>query len=253
MELPQTWNKYVYVRNNPLQFIDPSGEQADIAIDKKNKVITVTTTIAIYNDGKGKKALSSDELKNIKDKMKAGIESAWNGKHTKNGVTYTVKVNVDVKDFGSKKEAEKSGLQNVIGMKKGYVEESLGGITNPSSSKGRPDTGSWGVFDSDNENANLWGHEFGHLLGVGDHDKSGCGCSNDLVGANDDVLMRSSESNGQLEAFRQSLINKTSTPLIVATQRDYKWTFSGAIDASAKSTNKIYNAVFRAGSVKAGR
>jgi RHS repeat-associated protein len=52
---PQSWNKYTYVRNNPLRFVDPTGEKATVNVEtdeeKKRGTITITASIDIYSQG----------------------------------------------------------------------------------------------------------------------------------------------------------------------------------------------------------
>jgi RHS repeat-associated protein len=166
---PQSWNKYIYVRNNPLKYVDQTGEKASVKIqtDEKNKsgVITITASIAIYSAGSD--SLTEDQLKQAAAAIKSSIESSWSGQFEKDGITYTVNTSIDVQVFGGKGDATKSGAQNVIGIGSGdsipgkaisHVDE-RGLFTRDSA----PDTGTWRL------DRVLGGgqaaHEFTHLLG----------------------------------------------------------------------------------------
>jgi RHS repeat-associated protein len=167
---PQSWNKYSYVRNNPLKYIDPTGEKATVEIktDEKNKTgtITITASIAIYSQGNSN--LSQDQLKQAQAAIKSSIEGAWSGTFEQDGITYTVTTTVDVQVYGSEKEGMASGAQNIIGISK---EDSIPGkaishVDKRSlfSSDLGPDTGVW-KFDRI-VNGRQAAHEFTHILGA---------------------------------------------------------------------------------------
>jgi RHS repeat-associated protein len=58
---PQSWNKYAYVRNNPLQYIAPKGEKAQV----------IHASFAIYStDGRTSAAELEQQAKIMKEKSK---------------------------------------------------------------------------------------------------------------------------------------------------------------------------------------
>ncbi len=196
---PQSWNKYAYVRNNPLKYVDPKGEKADVEIvtDEKHKTGTVTikASIAIYAANGSK--LSQKDLERAKSDIKKSIEGAWSGTVKKDGITYTVTTQVDVQVQGSENDAMNSGAQNVIGITNGPVSSDADSETG--GHLWGPDTGQWNIHNLTQASQ----HEFGHLLGVDDHDGS--------------YLMNT------------NLLNDSSVPR-TATASDYMWALGGAAD-----------------------
>ncbi|MGI8732810.1 MAG: RHS repeat-associated core domain-containing protein, partial [Pyrinomonadaceae bacterium] len=175
-EDPQSWNKYAYVRNNPLQLIDPSGEKARVTvqIDKKNKTGTVTieANFAVYaapNQG-----VIEEQLQDQADRIKEDIESTYSGTFTKNGITYTVSAQVNAQVVSSEKDA-------VEGGKKGTFDNivEIGTKTLVDRASGTADAASYHLagekFDrvkarsSVDPTSNLFGHESSHLLGSRSH------------------------------------------------------------------------------------
>jgi len=209
---PQSWNKYGYVRNNPLQYIDPKGEKADVAIqtdeEHKTGTITIKASIAIYAANGSK--LSQNDLNRAKSTIKQAIEGAWSGTYKQNGITYTVTTQVDVQVQGSEKDAINSGAQNAIGLTNGAVGGGADSVVQPGSFSGAPDTGTWNIKTLSSGGA---AHEFTHLLGVDDR-SSGPYLSN------------------------TNILNDSSVPWH-ATAYDFGWAFGGAIN-SHRSESRQY-------------
>jgi hypothetical protein len=182
---PQSWNEYAYVRNNPLHYVDPNGENAtissDCSTDKNNQTtcnVNISATIAIYaQQGSG---ITQNQLSQAATDMKNSIQNAWTGSFTQDGVTYNVTTQVSVSVATSQNAAMSSGAQNVIGMTNGPITmqngQQAGAFVNPKSFvgmlTGAPDTGLMDINHVDNYAK----HEFTHLLGT--NDKPGAVLSN---------------------------------------------------------------------------
>ena len=197
---PQSWNKYAYVRNNPLRYVDPTGEKATVRIqtDEKNKrgTITVTASIAIFTKDKN---ISQEALAKASGDIKSSIEKSWKGQYEQNGIKFDVSVEVNVTVAGSESEANGSGAQNVIELTDGPADSShkADSVVPLHPLLGGADSGKWNI----NNLARDAGHEFGHLMGSGDHEGK--------------VFMNTSAI---LSAAR-------------ATAYDYGWVFGGAINS----------------------
>ena len=202
---PQSWNKYVYVRNNPLRYIDPSGEKATVRIetDEKNKkgTIKIVASIAIWTKDKN---ISKDALAKASADIKTSIENAWKGQYEQKDIKFDVSADITVTVHGSESEAAKSGAQNVVEMFKDKPgEQSDAGRLRLFSGQ---DGGRWGI---NAVGIGIAAHEFTHLLGVSNH--------------NDGPYL----SN--------TIYNHGTT----ATAYDYGWAFGGAIN-SHRSESRPY-------------
>jgi RHS repeat-associated protein len=161
---PQSWNKYAYVRNNPLRYIDPEGEKATVTIEtdeeRKKGKITVKGSIALWTN----KGFSKEEMQKAAAEYKANIEKAWSGTYEQDGIKYEVTTTVDVQVYGSEREATDSGAQNVLRV----VEEGGHSYMRERSvydvASGGPDRGQL-ALDAGRRNSEA-AHEFTHVLGV---------------------------------------------------------------------------------------
>jgi RHS repeat-associated protein len=115
---PASWNKYAYVRNNPLKLIDPQGEKAEVTIvtDEEHKTgrVIVKTSIAIWTaDGK----ISQKAMEQAKNDIKTKIERMWKGEFSRDGIKYTLTTEVtSVEVYKDKNAAMSSGSLNVFEM-----------------------------------------------------------------------------------------------------------------------------------------
>lgn len=169
---PQSWNKYAYVRNNPLRYTDPNGEEATVSTscttNQQNQTtcnVQVSASIAIYSaDGAN---LSQQQLNTAASTIQNSIQTAWTGSFTQDGVTYNVSTQVSVSVAASQDAAMNSGAQNVIGLTNGNATANADSYVNNRSllSGSSPDTGVWNINNLANGVA---AHEFTHLLGVDD-------------------------------------------------------------------------------------
>jgi RHS repeat-associated protein len=64
---PQTWNRYIYGRNNPLKFLDPTGMKEETASDCAKDKLCVTVKLNVIYDKK------ANNGKGLTDKQKAGF------------------------------------------------------------------------------------------------------------------------------------------------------------------------------------
>jgi RHS repeat-associated protein len=182
---PQSWNKYAFVRNNPLRFIDPTGKKATVAIryDPSNNSasIVISASFAVYS---GDGQLSKDELQKQADLLKKQIESAYSGSFTENGITFTVSANVTTQVL-SESEAIKLGndgkIDNLVSVlnRETFTVIQADGTSSNNNAGGTENRGE--KFDrmtiagknSGIQTDNIYPHEFGHGLGFIGHLGSG--------------------------------------------------------------------------------
>jgi len=175
---PQSWNKYAYVRNNPIVIVDPTGKKAEyiITVDEKNKRITVTAiaTIGVWSKSHGK-----NELANAAKKIEAGIESKWKGSWKEDGWKIDFSAQVSVKVFDKAKsvadvQVKDSSIMNIVeladihGKEDSHVEynNSQSVITKPNPDGTRPDVAKWDYSNAIQSGSNYEpAHEFAHILG----------------------------------------------------------------------------------------
>jgi RHS repeat-associated protein len=160
---PRSWNRYAYVRNSPLQYVDPTGTEATVTIttdvEHHTGTIDISASIALYTEISG--INESDDARNfVASRLKAGIESTWNGTFEAEGYTWTVNVHVDITFKDSKQDAINSGAGNVVKLVPHGGQPDLSG-RDPANTGARHDYGEWKVTTSPESAA----HEFGHLLG----------------------------------------------------------------------------------------
>jgi RHS repeat-associated protein len=176
---PESWNKYIYVRNKPLNLIDPTGEKAeiDVQVDRKTKVVTVTVTASIGLWSKPGTKFKPD-LAKVKKNVEAQINK-WGGSiKIAGGYTLNVQVNVTVKTFDSARSSDDvlkadNTIMNVIQLVDRPATKECGGgnscigggdpatIKNPDGTL--PDIGTWRYTTA--RDTNEPAHEFFHILG----------------------------------------------------------------------------------------
>jgi RHS repeat-associated protein len=168
---PQSWNEYAYARNNPLRYIDPNGQKADVSVtcnsDQTACQVDIHASIAVYAESGSD--ISAGQLKQAGSDIKSQIESAWSGTYQQAGVTYNITTTVDIQVASDESSALKSGAQNVIALKDGdAVPGDKSSLVYRSSVFGGPDRGVWNINDM--RTTDMPAHEFTHLLGVGDRE-----------------------------------------------------------------------------------
>jgi hypothetical protein len=150
---PQTWNRYSYVYNNPLRYIDPYGQEATLTVDEENKKLLITANIDIW----GKEA-TDDVAKQIE----SSIESEWSGQtylDPQTGNKYSIEVDVTVRNVGTEKEKATGENRIKIDSMKDKADQ-----RDWVSTFGRVDTGTWKPGSDSKTRA----HEWGHLMGLAD-------------------------------------------------------------------------------------
>jgi RHS repeat-associated protein len=169
----QSWNKYAYVRNNPLKYIDPTGQKAIVSIqedkEKKTGTIRISASFAVYAVAGSN--VSTEELQAQADELKKQIESAYPGSYERDGITYTVSVSIDVKVAGSEKEAIADGNSGKVGNIVGITDAQRVSAPNGETGQGAAYRLRGEAFDrvlvskhAPPKDPIIYPHEFGHLI-----------------------------------------------------------------------------------------
>jgi RHS repeat-associated protein len=178
---PQSWNLYAYVRNNPLNRVDPLGKKAEVTstYDEKTNTtkIRIRASFAIY--GAAGQNVSKEDLERFRKALENGIKNAWNTKLTVDGQNYEIETKIEVQTANSEDEALKTGADNLV---------ELGNQDLISSDKDDPRTAGATVFHREGENIDrmlvdikssfrswekVFAHEFIHLMGKRDRFEPG--------------------------------------------------------------------------------
>jgi RHS repeat-associated protein len=164
---------YAYCAWNPLNFVDPDGRSGVPTIDKRNRIITITSKLYFY----GPKA--SPELSRA---IATGIASQWNGSNATyelNGVTYRVRFGIQYETISFEKALElakdnTNKKNNFI-----WIGDAPRGSSHTMQYKEQYGYGGnsfWLTVQDYLANSTTPAHEFGHGLGLNHplEDLSGC-------------------------------------------------------------------------------
>jgi RHS repeat-associated protein len=186
---PQQINLYGYVRNNPLKFVDPTGEKATVTVTVNNQEKTATVTIeasfAVYAAaGQG---VTQQQLNEQKDLLKKQIEEAYANTFTEDGVTYTVSAKITVTVVKDEKTAIAGGRRgtydNIAEVGNMYLHVAGEGWAAGAAFhvKGEKFDRMKISLPTDPAGTNLYSHEFTHGLGSDIHLSPGNVGSNDKI------------------------------------------------------------------------
>ena len=174
---PSSWNLYVYTRNNPLRFVDPSGGKAEVTVDEKNKTVKIVASFAVYGaDGQG---ITKKELKNQRDLIKSQIKAAYQGKwKLTDGTEFKISIEITVETAESETDAIKKVSNDVAGNIVEVGNQTLVDTkgTHKEASSFRNDGENFdrmmvSIADDRVKKRNVYAHEFTHLLGSNAHSK----------------------------------------------------------------------------------
>jgi RHS repeat-associated protein len=175
---PQSWNKYSYVRNNPLKLVDPTGEKADVTVsvneDTHTGTITVRATFAVYA-ARGSR-ISAKALAKLAERLQKEVAKAWKtSQYERPGVTFDVNIEIGAVAYSSAAAAEAAAAAGKADNLVAIVDAE--DITLPN---GRHAGGIAGRLAGENFDRVLlsrgaidgegfpFAHEFTHLLGARD-------------------------------------------------------------------------------------
>lgn len=176
---PQRWNRYAYVLNNPLRYVDPTGEKEEEIIARVNIVYDRNT---IGNEAAARKLTDAAVADAIKTYAAAGIRLEVT--YTAGTATGNGSVHVD----GLKiTEGKVDGAVNI------FVSENranwTGGVSNPNTGE------SFINYGRRNPGNDIISHELGHQFGVSSK-KSSLGSIGDWANnhTNDSIIDRTNSN-----------------------------------------------------------
>ena len=158
--VPQSWNRYAYVVNNPLKFVDVTGENATVVCDPDNNcTATVEAQIVADLNDPAQMAAARD--------FRNGAINYWQGLQSmgQNGETVTFQLNISIVGQADAVEGvDTIHVLNGSGIANVNMSLSIGG-------ESTPDMGTIFTQDMTNNPSGMAGvaaHEAGHLMGLRD-------------------------------------------------------------------------------------
>ena len=154
-------SSYEYCFSNPVKIIDPTGMGGELAIDEKNKTMTIKANLYFYGEKSNKKLAHS---------LANGIQEKWNaanGTYTDKETGNTYRVNFEVTGHNiSKLEAKVRAIFNGDNPQNIFIDiEDMGKAS--SFTDGYSNSGKWNINQlADNDATTTGTHEFGHSLGI---------------------------------------------------------------------------------------
>jgi RHS repeat-associated protein len=153
---PQHWNHYGYALNNPLRYVDPSGEKEDEIIARVNIVYDKDT---IKTEEAAKKLTAATVADAIKTYATAGIKlevTYTAGTATGNGNIYSDGLKIT--------EGKVDGAVNIFISEN--RNQSTGGISNPNTGESFINYGAGAYGLPRDPDVGILAHELGHQFGV---------------------------------------------------------------------------------------
>ena len=155
-----SWSTYNFTLDNPLYFVDETGEGAEVSkiLDDQGNVsaIQVTATIYIYSD-----VVAASDLKLHAQNFELSIEDQWSNISTMNyrGKKVPIVFDVNVQSVGIS-EAQDLAERNGNDKSVNFIL-----ITEQGGSGVRGNSGIIDLTQYEKRNGTTLQHEFGHLLG----------------------------------------------------------------------------------------
>ena len=201
----QSWNRYSYALNNPMNLVDPSGMDAETTCDANNNCVAKVRADIVRDPNDPDQVATANSFQQ-------GAEKYWNNQTATgpNGEKITFDVQFTQVDPGNA-NATTDTLTVVTGSGISHVDMKM-------SRRGQiPDTGTIFTQDATNNPSGMAGisaHETGHLLGLRDLYVPGQSVPN-VPGAQGDIMRNAQPGNSARTAGQVANPNQNLNVVLI--------------------------------------